>query len=320
MMFDIFGMPPALKAILALVVVVALIAIIAWLVRRFASSRLGGSGMRGRQPRLGVIEAATIDARRRLLLIRRDNIEHLLMIGGPTDIVVEPNIVRSTGVRDTARDNGARASLAAESGWPLQPINEPPPRAREESWTPEPAARGRAPEALGSADFAARLSGPDIPPSPRPPAPAAKDTTADHNLTEVANQLEAALRRMPEPRAPEPAPVRPVEPPRPQRGDMKMRIDPRIGTEPKADSRPEPRIEPKLEPKPEPKFEPRFEPKPEIKPEANLDNRPAPAAPKIEPQLEAKSEPKPEPLSRQDFYDNLEEEMASLLGRPPGKS
>ena len=49
----------------------------------------------GRQPRLAVIDAAAVDGRRRLVLIRRDNVEHLLMIGGPTDVVVEANIVRA---------------------------------------------------------------------------------------------------------------------------------------------------------------------------------------------------------------------------------
>ena len=44
-----------------------------------------------------MIDAATVDGRRRLVLIRRDNVEHLLMIGGPSDIVVEPNIVRAAG-------------------------------------------------------------------------------------------------------------------------------------------------------------------------------------------------------------------------------
>jgi len=47
-----------------------------------------------------VIDAAAVDGRRRLVLVRRDNVEHLLMIGGPTDIVVEPNIVRATPGRD----------------------------------------------------------------------------------------------------------------------------------------------------------------------------------------------------------------------------
>ena len=88
----------------------ALIGLTAWLVRRFGSSRLGGA--RGRQPRLAVIDAAAVDGRRRLVLIRRDNIEHLLMIGGPTDLVVEPNIVRAVGAREITREQPARATAA----------------------------------------------------------------------------------------------------------------------------------------------------------------------------------------------------------------
>ncbi len=103
-MFDPFGpdMPLAAKFFIAFAVVLALIGVTAWLVRRYSSDRLGGAA-RGRQPRLAVIDAATIDGRRRLVLIRRDNVEHLLMIGGPTDVVVEPNIVRA-GARDVARE------------------------------------------------------------------------------------------------------------------------------------------------------------------------------------------------------------------------
>ena len=76
--------------------VLALIGVAAWLVRQFAGNRLGANTNRGRMPRLAVIDAAAVDGRRRLVLVRRDNVEHLLMIGGPTDIVVESNIVRAT--------------------------------------------------------------------------------------------------------------------------------------------------------------------------------------------------------------------------------
>src|SRR3982075_992640 len=89
-----------LTFIFAFVAVLALIAVAAWLVRRFATNRLGANPNRGRMPRLAVIDAAAVDNRRRLVLVRRDNIEHLLMIGGPTDIVVEANIVRATAARD----------------------------------------------------------------------------------------------------------------------------------------------------------------------------------------------------------------------------
>src|SRR6201999_3168140 len=86
--------------IFVFVAVLALIGVAAFLVRRFANSRLGANTNRGRMPRLAVIDAAAVDGRRRLVLVRRDNVEHLLMIGGPTDIVVEPNIVRAMPARD----------------------------------------------------------------------------------------------------------------------------------------------------------------------------------------------------------------------------
>src|SRR5438552_18297669 len=105
-MFEtLFGseMPLAARFFIAFLIVLALIGLTAWLVRRFGSSRLG-TAARGRQPRLAVIDAAIVDGRRRLVLIRRDNIEHLLMIGDPTDLVVEPNIVRAVPARELARE------------------------------------------------------------------------------------------------------------------------------------------------------------------------------------------------------------------------
>ena len=161
-MFEsLFGseMPLAARFFIAFLVVLALIGVTAWLVRRFGANRLGSTA-RGRQPRLAVIDAATVDGRRRLVLIRRDNIEHLLMIGGPTDLVVEPNIVRAVAAREVAREPArtgapaepaARPSPAVENGWPLQPAGEPapthPPRsyrpaATDEPWiAPEPGGR-----------------------------------------------------------------------------------------------------------------------------------------------------------------------------------
>lgn len=44
------------------------------------------------QKRIDVIEQSPVDAKRRLVLIRRDGVEHLLMIGGPVDIVIESGI------------------------------------------------------------------------------------------------------------------------------------------------------------------------------------------------------------------------------------
>src|SRR5207245_10602220 len=102
----------ALTFFFAFGAVLALIGVAAWLVRRFAGNRLGANPNRGRMPRLAVIDAAAVDSRRRLVLVRRDNIEHLLMIGGPTDIVVEPNIVRATPARAALAQPPASAPAA----------------------------------------------------------------------------------------------------------------------------------------------------------------------------------------------------------------
>ena len=55
------------------------------------------SGSRSRaqrlsEARLAIVDAAEVDQRRRLVLVRRDGVEHLLMIGGPGDIVIETGI------------------------------------------------------------------------------------------------------------------------------------------------------------------------------------------------------------------------------------
>ena len=56
--------------------------------------RVPGGG-RGRAPRLGVVDVFALDGQRQLVIVRRDNVEHLLMIGGPNDLVVEPQILRT---------------------------------------------------------------------------------------------------------------------------------------------------------------------------------------------------------------------------------
>ena len=52
--------------------------------------------LRGRHasPRAEVIESLPLDGKRSITLIRRDNIEHLVLAGGRNDVVIEPNIVR----------------------------------------------------------------------------------------------------------------------------------------------------------------------------------------------------------------------------------
>lgn len=47
--------------------------------------------------RLEIMEQSNLDGRRRLVLIRRDDVEHLIMTGGPVDVVIE------TGIGETHR-------------------------------------------------------------------------------------------------------------------------------------------------------------------------------------------------------------------------
>lgn len=70
-----------------------LLVVVLVLVRMFRSgSGPFVAGGRNRRPRLAVTDAANVDNNRRLILVRRDDVEHLLLVGGPSDIVVEQNI------------------------------------------------------------------------------------------------------------------------------------------------------------------------------------------------------------------------------------
>lgn len=76
------------KFVLALVFVLGLIGVLALLVRRY------GFGMSALQKRAGgrrlqVVEIHPLDARRRLVLVRRDDVEHLILLGASSEIVIE---------------------------------------------------------------------------------------------------------------------------------------------------------------------------------------------------------------------------------------
>ena len=357
MLDTLFGqMPLALKFFMVFLVILAVIAAIAWALRRFGSGRLGAT-TRGRQPRLAVIDYATVDSRRRLILVRRDNVEHLLMIGGPGDVVVEPNIVRATASpRDMARgpagiDAMPRAIPLPDSSasWPLQaesngaarprlehypddlpgrpPPGETPPRHRDtlaaladelsgqppaprvplrgrpsitdphKDHRPEPRLEPRRPAMQGPLPSAS-------PPSVAAPPPTDDPANADQNLADMAQRLEAALRKPNSDGRP------PIAPPRAiamSDGAARAEAPPPPPRLARATERPEPRPEARPEPKPEPRPELRSEPRPdpraELRPEARPELRAA--------RPEAKSN-----QSKTAIYDTLEQEMANLLGRP----
>jgi flagellar protein FliO/FliZ len=316
MLESLFGaeVPQALKFVLAFVFVLALIGVTFWMVRRFGADRFGGSSARGRQPRLAVVDAAEVDARRKLVIIRRDNVEHLLMIGGPTDVVVEQNIVRAAGAsrekNEPAPGRGLSVSetltrpvpLGEGTLFPLQPeTNGRPPRAvPEESaqWTwpqqGEPQRAGRVeprlekPEAPTSPaeDFSARptpsreptFARPMTPPArPAPPAPVAAP------VDRVEKTEKAAAVAEPDQNLAEMATR--------LEASLRRPVEPRVPPEPSQAVKTEPTVPP---------------PTPRVTPESRI------APPEQKP---TRAEPSPKAP-----FESLEEEMANLLGRPPGKT
>src|SRR5438552_2824962 len=182
-MDSLFGAEGSLivRFVVAFVIVLALIGITFWLIRRFGTARVGAAAQRGRQPRLAVIDAAPVDGRRRLVLVRRDNVEHLLMIGGPSDIVVEQNIVRAVPVTPP-RDVPVPRAQSINEGAPSRAISERAPPPDEDTWPPEPArpsyarsdavARGARPLEPRPFEPRAPERGFDMPVRPSPPLPA----------------------------------------------------------------------------------------------------------------------------------------------------
>jgi flagellar protein FliO/FliZ len=72
---------------IALAIVLVLIVLAVWLIKAIgdATRNVG----RGRNRRLMVIDSVAIDQKRQAIIIRRDGIEHLILTGGPNDLVVE---------------------------------------------------------------------------------------------------------------------------------------------------------------------------------------------------------------------------------------
>lgn len=73
---------------LALAFVLGLIGVVGWAVRRFGfANKIPVTKSRDR--RLGVIEVLPVDARRRLVLLRKDDREHLVLLGQGPDLLIE---------------------------------------------------------------------------------------------------------------------------------------------------------------------------------------------------------------------------------------
>ena len=320
-MNSLFGveLPIFVTFLIAFVIVLALIGAIAWLVRRFGAARLAAG--RGRQPRLAVIDAAAVDGRRKLIIIRRDNVEHLLMIGGPTDVVVETNIMRA-GPANQREISPARSSI-------VDPLPRPVPLPDATPWPvqqdPAIALRAERPRVLPEepAQMPAPLLTQMTTPPPTPSESQVRPPRPTDPLSGLAAELSRAkpeaAPRQPEPLRMPPAPQipyseTPIAPTAPVAADVHLaEMAHRLET---ALRRPVPQGSQaaKLEATAlrslaasEPK---RADSKPLQYTEAKL--TPANSA-------SANSMPG-NSMSGKTVYDNLEQEMANLLGRQSGKT
>jgi hypothetical protein len=75
-----------------------------------------------RNRRLTFVERASLDSGRKLLLVRRDDVEHLIMIGGPIDLVIETGIRSQVVLHGLSKENG----FAEHGLFSTQEINWPP--------------------------------------------------------------------------------------------------------------------------------------------------------------------------------------------------
>ncbi|MCE9508350.1 MAG: flagellar biosynthetic protein FliO [Alphaproteobacteria bacterium] len=92
-----------LKFFSAFVFVIALMLLLSWVMKRMglAGSMMAGAGKR----RLKIVEFMPLDHRRRLVLVRRDDREHLLLLGPQGETVVETNIpVAGDNIVEFAKD------------------------------------------------------------------------------------------------------------------------------------------------------------------------------------------------------------------------
>ena len=111
--------PERLQFFLALIFVLGLIGAVAIVLRHFG---LGGAirlqrRLKRERQRLEVTDVIPIDARRRLILVRRDDTEHLILLGMNEDILIEGGIpardVPSQTVKQNQSDNSTGVNLSS---------------------------------------------------------------------------------------------------------------------------------------------------------------------------------------------------------------
>ena len=103
----------AALALAALILVYIMVAVY----RMFTRRARGRKGMR-----IGISEYCEIDQSRRLVLVRRDDVEHLIMIGGSQDLVVESGIGTGLAEALAARDNETEPPSVVPLRAPRPPV------------------------------------------------------------------------------------------------------------------------------------------------------------------------------------------------------
>jgi hypothetical protein len=131
--------PGYAAAILWTLVALVLLVIVLLIIKLIRNLTFGTfvAGGRNRKTRLAVMDATAVDSHRRLVLVRRDDIEHLLLIGGPTDVVVERDI-RLSALR--------RPALTGDGGG-----HQPAPRPRAPQPAPAPERQAPPPQPVSAA-------------------------------------------------------------------------------------------------------------------------------------------------------------------------
>lgn len=99
------------RFLFALVFVLALIGLIAWGARRLGILR-GTIRAKGGKRRLDVVEIAPIDSKHRLALVRRDQTEHLILLGSTGDLVIE------SGIKDSGIKTGSKSPQSPDQAAP----------------------------------------------------------------------------------------------------------------------------------------------------------------------------------------------------------
>ncbi len=87
-----------LRFILVLIFVLGLVFALGWVLKR---SGISGSAVAGRGKRLGVVDTAFLGPKHRLVLVRRDDVEHLVLLGPNSNTVVESGITGQAKTRQS---------------------------------------------------------------------------------------------------------------------------------------------------------------------------------------------------------------------------